>query len=325
MTHVHSGVTSLIDSSPRDTDLVQEIIQGLSQPQKMLPSKLFYDAQGSKLFDRITELEEYYPTRTEMGIMERYLGEIVNSLGSGCQLVEYGSGSSLKTRILLDHARDLAGYVPIDISREHLAGTAADLSATYPHIPIHPVYADYTDEVVPPVPATKASRTVVFFPGSTIGNFTPDRARTFLEQIRHLCGDNGGLLIGVDLQKDPSVLERAYNDADGVTAEFNLNILRRINREMRGTFDLARFRHKAFYNPEEGRIEMHLVSIEDQRVRVADAVVSFQRDETIRTEYSYKYTLPAFATLAEEAGFQVRRVWTDPHQYFSVQYLEPAL
>lgn len=311
-----------------DEDLLREVVEGLSQPRKMLPSKLLYDARGSQLFDRITELEEYYPTRTEMGIMERYLGEIVDCLGSNCLLVEYGSGSSRKTRILLDHMQDhmqdLVGYVPIDISRDHLARTVANLSASYPHIPIYPVYADYTDEVILPVPVTPTYRTVFFFPGSTIGNFTPDRARTFLAQIRHLCGNDGGLLIGVDLQKDSAVLERAYNDARGVTAEFNLNVLRRINREMQGTFDLSRFHHLAFFNQQEGRIEMHLVSTEDQCVRVADATFSFRTDETIRTEYSYKYTIPRFSDLAAAAGFQVRQVWTDDRQYFSVQYLAPA-
>lgn len=318
MSHTRPGA-----STPEDDDLVQEVLHGLSQPQKVLPSKLFYDARGSQLFDRITELEEYYLTRTEMGIMERYLDDIVKSLGPGCLLVEYGSGSSRKTRILLDHMQDLAGYVPIDISREHLAQTAADLSAAYPHIPIFPVHADYTDEVVLPVPTTK-SRTVVFFPGSTIGNFTPDEARAFLTRIRDLCGSDGGLLIGVDLQKDTLILERAYNDAEGVTAQFNLNVLCRINREMQGTFDLARFRHLAFYNSNEHRIEMHLVSTEDQCVRVADTVFTFRAGETIRTEYSYKYTLDGFAALAADGGFQVRQVWTDDRMYFSVQYLEPA-
>lgn len=313
------------DGITAEADLVRDVLEGLSRPQKRLPSKLFYDAYGSQLFDQITELEEYYPTRTEMGIMQRNLDEIVDCLGSGCLLVEYGSGSSLKTRILLEHARDLAGYVPIDISDEHLAATAESLSFDYPHIPIYPIHADYNEDVTLPTLSKKPSHIVVFFPGSTIGNFTPDEAHHFLQRIHDMCGSKGGLLIGVDLQKDTSVLERAYNDAHGVTAEFNLNMLRRINREMNGTFDLARFRHYAFYNLVKGRIEMHLVSMEDHQVCVAGVVIPFRSGETICTEYSYKYTLPAFAALATDAGFDVRRVWTDDHRYFSVQYLEAAV
>ncbi|HET6569667.1 MAG TPA: L-histidine N(alpha)-methyltransferase [Rhodothermales bacterium] len=309
---------------PSDDVLLREVIDGLGRPQKSLPSKLLYDEYGSQLFDRICELEEYYPTRTETQILKDNLPEIVCRFGPDCLLVEFGSGSSTKTRLLLDRAADLYGYVPVDISGDHLAATAAELAAAYPHLRVFPVCADYTQDVSIPRLSPPPVRTVVFFPGSTIGNFTPEEAAQFLRRIRRLCGPEGGLLIGVDLQKDVAVLEQAYNDAQGVTAAFNLNILRHVNREFEGTFDLSRFQHRAFYNGAKGRIEMHLVSIEDQAVRVSDAVFTIRRGETIRTEYSYKYTLEGFAALAGEAGFETCRVWTDVRDYFSLQYLLPA-
>ena len=234
--------------------------------------------------------------------------------------MEYGSGSSKKTRILLDHADDLAGYVPIDISRDHLLQAAETIADRYPDLAVLPVCADYTADYHFPEPDIPPKRTVVYYPGSTIGNFTPEAARDFLAHIADQVGPEGGLLIGVDLQKDEALLHAAYNDADGVTAAFNKNVLRRINRELDAGFDLDRFRHEAIYNAVEGRIEMHLVSTADQRVTVAGIDIDFATGERITTEYSYKYTVEGFAALADEAGWSVKEVWTDDDQLFSVQY-----
>ncbi|NBC18968.1 MAG: L-histidine N(alpha)-methyltransferase [Bacteroidetes bacterium] len=313
------GLHPLIDYHPETTSIRDEVLDGLQQTPKQLPSKLFYDARGSRLFDRICELPEYYPTRTEMGIMQRHVDAMAARIGARAMLVEFGSGSSRKTRILLDRLDDLVGYVPIDISKEHLLQSAEDLAEAYPALTIVPVCADYTTTFE--LPDLGAERTTVYFPGSTIGNFEPDAARDFLRRIAAIEGAGGGLLIGVDLQKDVATLEAAYNDAQGVTAAFNKNVLARINRELDGTFDLDRFRHRAFYDADEGRIEMHLVSLADQRVVVDGVDIQFDAGETICTEYSYKYSLDGFAELAGAAGFAVAEVWTDADDLFSVQYL----
>jgi dimethylhistidine N-methyltransferase len=315
---------ALWDFEPRLASFYDEVISGLRQDAKTLPCKFFYDERGSQLFDDICELPEYYPTRTEMAIMETYIDEMVALLGPGCRLVEYGSGSSLKTRILLDHAKDLASYVPMDISREHLMKSARDLASTYPHLEVLPVCADYTQEFSLPLGVHPVTHSVVYFPGSTIGNFHPRQAIPFLQQIADVCGKGGGLLIGVDLKKSPQILEPAYNDEQGVTAAFNLNLLTRINRELDGTFDLAQWEHYAFYNPFLGRIEMHLVSLRDQQVHIGAEAICFDEDEMIHTECSYKYGLDEFAALAGLAGWQVQQVWTDADQRFSVQYLTVA-
>lgn len=298
-----------------------EVLRGLSLPQKELPPKLFYDEQGSRLFDQITELEEYYPTRTELAITRTYAGEMAELIGSDSLLVEYGSGSSVKTRILLDHLPDLACYMPVDISEAHLHSSAAALAAVYPHLNIRPVCADYTAPFLLPALSPAPRRTVVYFPGSTIGNLHDDEAVRLLRQMAGLVGADGGLLIGADLQKDRGVLERAYNDAAGVTAAFNLNILARLNRELGATFRLAHFEHRAFYNEAHHRIEMHLVSTQAQTVLVDGMLIHFAAGETIHTECSYKYSLESFAAMAAQAGLRVCQVWTDPQAWFSVQYL----
>ena len=310
----------LTDHGPELDSFKEEMLAGLFRSPKQLPCKYFYDAHGSLLFDQICELEEYYPTRTELAIMQNHVGEMVECLGPRCVLVEYGSGSSLKTRTLLDRMIDPVAYVPIDISREHLLDSAANLSASYPEIEVLPVCADYTDTFSLPSTARPYDRVVVYFPGSTIGNFQPQEAQRFLEQMAAVGGEGGALLIGVDLQKERGVLEAAYNDSKGVTAAFNKNLLRRMNRELGATFDLAAFEHEAVYNDEDGRIEMYLVSRVDQRVKVDGEVVTFHRGEKIGTEYSYKYTLDGFARLARAAGFSVEKVWTDSEAYFSIQY-----
>lgn len=310
------------DPHAPNREMRTEVISGLTRRPKAIPSKYFYDERGSRLFDAITELDEYYPTRTERAIMEANVAEMAARIGPNSLLVEYGSGSSRKTRILLDYIPDLAGYVPIDISREHLLRTAAELSAAYPGLKVLPVCADYTSGFALPEIEVPAERLVVYFPGSTIGNFEPADARAFMEHIAEVVGPGGALLIGVDLQKDPGIIEAAYNDEKGVTAAFNKNILAHINRELDAGFDLDRFEHLAFYDAEHGRIEMHLVSLADQCVRVGSTRIPFREHEHILTEYSYKYSLEGFAALAAAAGFEVMKVWTDPQRLFSVQYLE---
>jgi dimethylhistidine N-methyltransferase len=302
----------------------QDVVRGLRSPQKELPCKYFYDAVGSQLFEQITELDEYYPTRSEMRIMRAAGLDIADRLGPDCLLIEYGSGSSTKTRLLLDHLERPAGYVPLDISRELLEQSAAALAADYPRLRVVPVCADYTGPFELPAALSNAGRRVAYYPGSTIGNFVPDDARRFLARIAVVCGPGGGLLIGVDLKKDPLMLHRAYNDALGITAAFNLNILTRLNRELGADFVPAQFRHYAFYNPVFDRVEMHLVSLAAQVVHVGDVSIRFECGESIWTEGSYKYNLPEFAALAAAAGWRVQQVWTDDRTLFSVQYLEVA-
>ncbi len=298
-----------------------DVLRGLCTPQKELPCKYFYDEVGSALFEQITELEQYYPTRTELGIMARHAEEMAGLLGPRCLLIEYGSGSSVKTRLLLDHLRDPAGYVPVDVSGEYLRRSAQALSEEYPDIEVLPLCADFMRPLGLPACRKAAARRVVYFPGSTLGNFTPKAALALLRQTAGLCGRGGGVLLGVDLQKDPRVIEAAYNDRRGVTAAFNRNILVRINRELGADFDIEQFAHQAFYNAAQGRIEMHLVSRRDQVVRVDGVPFFFAAGESIHTENSYKYNLPALADLALASGFAVERIWTDAREYFSVAYL----
>jgi dimethylhistidine N-methyltransferase len=298
-----------------------DVVRGLSAPSKWLPCKYFYDEDGSRLFEQITRLDEYYPTRTELTIMDRHVKEMANHLGDRCLLIEYGSGSSLKTRRLLDHASDLAGYVPIDVSCEFLRNSAESLAQEYPKIEVLPVCADFTQPVELPVPRTLPARRVVYFPGSTIGNLTPPEALRLLKQTAQLCGEGGGLLLGVDLRKDPHVIEAAYNDRQGITAAFNLNLLSRVNRELNADFAIDGFKHLAFYNLTEGRIEMHLVSRRNQQVHVGEIPFSFRQGESICTEYSYKYNTRKLFRLATHSGFAIERIWMDERKYFSVCYL----
>ena len=312
---------ALLDCAPDLATFRSEVLTGLQSFEKTLPCKYFYDQRGSQLFDQICDLPEYYPTRTEAGIMRDHVQEMAALFGPDCLLIEYGSGSSTKTRILLDHLPRLAGYVPMDISREHLHRTAAGLADAYPHLDILPLCADYTAEFDLPAARRPVRSRAVYFPGSTIGNFHRDQAETFLNRIAQVCESGGGLLIGVDLKKPAHILEPAYDDAKGVTAAFNLNLLRRINEELGADFVLGQFAHRAFYNALAGRIEMHLMSRRPQTVHLGGAAIAFEEEETILTECSYKYSLPDFAALASAAGFMVRKVWTDPEQKFSVQYL----
>ncbi|MEQ9561820.1 MAG: L-histidine N(alpha)-methyltransferase [Woeseiaceae bacterium] len=311
-------VTEQGDSTDED---LNEILTGLSLQQKTLSPKFFYDEYGSELFDEITRLPEYYPTVTELGIMQDNIDEIADLIGTQASLIEFGSGSNLKIRLLLQHLRQPAVYVPVDISRDYLVAAAEDLAKDFPHIEILPVAADFTMPFDLPNPRIMPKRNIVYFPGSTIGNFSPQEALGLLEVMYQEAGEDGGLLIGVDLQKDPAVIERAYNDAAGVTAEFNLNILRRINREFGANFDLASFEHLAPYNESKGRIEMYLRSKRAQRVTVAGRKFLLREGECILTEHSHKYSIDGFRALAARAGFTVERVWTDDRRWFSVQYL----
>jgi dimethylhistidine N-methyltransferase len=301
-------------------EILSEVAEGLSLTPKRLPSKLFYDERGSALFDDICNLDEYYPTRTELKIMEDNIKEISSLLGEGTLLIELGSGSSIKIRLLLDNIPGLAGYVPIDISTTHLIQSSNELKELYPHINIFPVAADYTKDFELPEIDKPYDHKAAYYPGSTIGNFTPSNAKNFLERIAKICGSNGGLIIGVDLKKDKRILEAAYNDKEGVTAAFNLNILEHLNNELNSDFDLNKFEHLAFFNEKESRIEMHLISKENQKVHLNESIIHFEKDEPILTEYSHKYTLKSFADLVSD-NFEVRKVWIDQNHLFSIQYL----
>jgi dimethylhistidine N-methyltransferase len=316
---VVSGAVEVIDLEPTAADLAVEAIAGLGATPKTLPCKLFYDKRGSELFDRICTLPEYYPTRTEVGILRDRIGAIVEALGPKIQLVELGSGSSLKTRILLDALDDPVAYAPIDISREHLWESAERIHRAYPSLQVQAMCADYTERFSIPAPRRAPARRVVFFPGSTIGNFHEPEARRFLRRIADVVGVGGGLLIGVDLRKREEVLVAAYDDAQGVTAEFNLNVLHHLNREAGADFAVDQFEHRSLWNRELGRIEMHLVSRVAQSVAIAGQRFDFAAGEAVRTECAYKYGLEQFASIAD--GFRVERVWCDAERRFSVQYL----
>ena len=300
----------------------EEILAGLNAPQKAVNPKWFYDERGSQLFDQITRLPEYYPTRTEVGILERYRDEISERCGHGCLFIEPGSGSSEKVRRLLDALRPSA-YVPVDISADFLRSAAVELGEEYPWLDIYAVCADFNQgwSFLDDLPEGKR---VVFYPGSTIGNLEPESAVGFLQRVRNVMGTDGGALIGVDTHKSAHRLNAAYNDAQGVTAAFNLNVLRRLNEVVDAEFDESGFRHHAFYNTEARRIEMHLVSEREQNVACGGSRLEFDAGETLHTENSYKYTPEAFATLTARAGLRQVESWLDDEQLFSVHYLESA-
>ena len=317
MSDAAGGVT-LLDLEPAAEDFLDQAIAGLSSEPRTLPSKFFYDERGSDLFLKICELPEYYVTRTETEILRRYGSEMADSIGENAELVGFGTGAGIKTRMLLSHLRNLIAYVPVDISKQHLTESAEALSRELPSLEILPVCADYLQPIQLPTPTRKPDHVAVYFPGSTIGNLRPDTAQNFLERVCRLCGESGGLIIGVDLQKSKAVLEAAYNDSAGVTAEFNLNLLQRANRELGADFDLPNWQHRAIYNEEASRIEMHLISAVDQTVHLGEREFHLAAGEKIITEYSYKHTIEGFGALAGSAGFQLARVWTDPEKLFGV-------
>jgi dimethylhistidine N-methyltransferase len=305
-----TGTAPRYESIEAGSAFAQDVIAGLTARPKRLPPKYFYDEAGAQLFEEITALPEYYPTRCELAILRERAGEIAQFFPPGAALVEFGSGSSRKVRILLGAAPTIAAYVPVDISSQMLLQEAHDLRRDYPDLAVLPVETDFTQAFTLPATVADAAR-VGFFPGSTIGNFEPHEACAFMRHAGRMLGPGANLIIGVDLVKEASVLHAAYNDAAGVTAAFNLNLLTRINRELDGDFDLAGFSHKAFYNSMRQRIEMHLVSKQRQKVKVAGRTIEFRTGETIHTENSYKYTLESFAALARGSGWTPVATWTD--------------
>ncbi|MGN6314117.1 MAG: L-histidine N(alpha)-methyltransferase [Rhodanobacteraceae bacterium] len=300
----------------------EDVLHGLRRQPKRLPSKYFYDARGSELFERICEQPEYYLTRVELSILRGHIGDIAEAIGPDALLMEYGSGNGLKTRLLLRHLHSPVAYVPVEIAREALLASMDGLSAEFPDIEMLPVCADFTEPLALPRAARSARRVVAFFPGSTIGNFETGEAVRLLRQMREQIGRNGAALIGVDLKKDRADLEAAYNDTAGVTAEFTLNLLGRCNRELGADFDLAAFRHRARWNALAGRIETHVLSTRKQLVRIGGETFRFDVGEPMLVEYSCKYSPREFALLAARAGLRVSRFWTDPDSRFSLQWLE---
>ena len=310
--------TPLRDLTPGEDRFRADVLDGLARAPKALPPKYFYDAEGSRLFDAICMLPEYYLTRTEYALMQAHAADMAHRLGPRVMLVEPGSGSSVKSRLLLDHLEDPVAYVPVDIARDHLARVAPGVDAAYPDLAVLPVAADFTEHYTLPEPARPARRKVIYFPGSTLGNFDPPAARALLRGFRALAGKGGALLIGVDLCRDPAVLQPAYDDPRGVTAAFNRNLLARINRELGADFEPLAFDHRAAWNEAAGRVEIDLVSRRDQIVRVAGRRFAFRRGERLHTENSYKYEVAAFERDVAAAGFAPLCRWTDPLGRFGV-------
>ena len=301
-------------------DELESLIDGLSRPRKTISPKYFYDETGSQLFEEITQLPEYYLTDVELDIMKRHIDEMAALIGDTASLIEFGAGSGMKTRLLLEHMHEPAAYVPVDISEEHLLESQRSIQKDFPDIEVLPVPADFLHPFDLPEPETMPLRNVVYFPGSTIGNFERDAAVELLEVMHQEAGEDGALLIGADLKKDPDVIHAAYNDSAGVTARFNLNMLSHLNREFDAGFDVDAFEHRATYDRDNGRVVMELVSQRDQVVQVSDARIPIARDEAITTEYSHKYSLEDFGDMVASAGFSTERVWTDPRGWFSVHY-----
>lgn len=320
MSYQNHGVVQFYDDHPLVDDFYAEVIDGLKQSPRKIPPKFFYDTKGSRLFDAICELPEYYQTRTEISLLTQYAEEIAALIGEQCLLIEPGSGSCEKVRYLLDEIQP-AAYMPMDISRVHLFDAVQQLSNEYQWLDIHASCMDFTANVklhfCPP-----NIHKVAFFPGSSIGNFEPEDAIVFMDHLTQVLGKGGGLLIGVDLKKDEKILHAAYNDSQDVTAEFNLNLLHRINDELNANFNLEYFKHKAIYNDKAGRIEMHLVSTAEQTVTIGKQEFTFRESETIHTESSYKYTVTEFQALARQAGYEQKKVWRDSSDLFSLHYYE---
>ena len=310
------------DFAPAPESFRDCVLEGLSQRRKAIPCRFLYDARGSMLFEAICELPEYYPTRTETAILAAYVDEIAAAMGPHCQLVEFGSGASRKVRLLLAALAEPEAYVAIDISREALRHAANALAVSFPNLAVVAVCADYMHPLeLPALPAAGKGRRLGFFPGSTIGNLDPGAAVDFLAGCQSAIGADGAMLVGVDLKKDSALLHAAYNDSQGITAAFNLNLLARVNRELQGDFNLERFAHDAFYNAGAGKIEIHIRSLADQIVTVAGRRFRFARDERIHTEDSWKYSATEFQQLAARAGYRVARCWIDPAELFSVHLL----
>ena len=319
------GRVTILDLEPVNADFLAEVLAGLSSSPRSLPCKFFYDERGADLFQKICELPEYYITRTETELLRQNGPEIAESIGANAALIGFGTGAGIKTRMLLEHLQNPIAYIPVDISKQRLIDSAVELSHAMPALEILPVCADYLQELQLPTPLRKPDHVAVYFPGSTIGNMEPPIAEDFLRRVCQLCGKGGGLIIGVDLRKSGEILEAAYNDRAGVTAEFNLNLLARANRELGANFDVAQWKHRAIYNQDQGRIEMHLISDRPQTVRLAKNDFVFAEGEAIITEFSYKHTVEGFTKLAASAGFrEASRVWTDPRRWFAVFHFAVA-
>ncbi len=313
-----AGSVAVLDLEPASSDFLGEVLAGLTSSPRTLPCKFFYDERGAELFQKICELPEYYITRAETQILARYGREMAAALAPNCELIGFGTGAGIKTRMLLEELENPIAYVPVDISKQRLLESAEELSRAMPALEILPVCADYLQELRLPTPSRQPDRTAVYFPGSTIGNLEPEVARAFLGRVARLCAPHGGMLIGVDLKKSPGTIEPAYNDSAGVTADFNLNLLVRANRELGANFRLSRWRHRAVFNSEESRIEMYLISEAEQIVCIADREFHFAAGEKITTEFSYKHSRESFIRLAATAGFEFRRLWADDEELFGV-------
>lgn len=311
----------LVDYVPTGANFLEDAKAGFSRPQKTLPCKYFYDERGSGLFSKICKLDEYYLARTEISIMHAHAPEMGEAIGPGCALIEYGIGSALKTRILLEHLEDPVACIPVDISRQYLLRSASELEKDYPEIEFIPVCTNFSEPFEVPKTRAEPTRAIAYFSGSTIGNLSPTEAAGLFGNMAKTCGSGGGLLIGIDLIKDVALLEAAYNDSQGVTAEFNKNILIRMNRELGANFDPKKFDHLAFYNEAECRIESHLVSRVAQRVCLGDDEFSFLKGETIHSENSQKYDIEEFSAFAAKCGFLRERAWTDSEEMFAVLFL----
>ena len=319
-----TAIPPVSEVPPAGSDFLADVTAGLSSNPRSLPCKYFYDERGALLFQKICELPEYYITRTEIDILDRNRADIASHLGPNVELIGLGTGAGTKTRILIEALEGPTVYIPVDISEKQLRESTVLFQRIFPDLEILPVCADYLQPVVLPTPSRNAVRNIVYFPGSTIGNFEPTEATEFLRRVANVTRKNGGLLIGVDLKKAQDVLEAAYNDSVGVTAQFNLNLLERINRELGADFDLDQWRHRAIYNSDAGRIEMHLISEIDQFVRLDEQKFHFRRSEKIITEFSYKYAPEEFAALAGKAGFEFVQMWTDDARLFGVFYFVTA-
>ena len=324
MTGLSAALAMANDVTPDVGDDHAQILEGLCARQKWISPKYFYDERGSELFDEICLLPEYYPTRIELALMDRHIGEIADLVGPRASVIEFGAGSNLKVRKLLDGLHQPAAYVPVEISADYLVKQADELARDYPDVHVQPVFADFTKPFELPGHPVMPERNLIFFPGSTIGNFTRPQAADLLEVMKLEAGSGGALLIGVDLRKDSAVLHAAYNDSQSVTADFNLNVLRRLNGELGANFALEHFRHEAIYDESEGRIEMRLVSTRAQAVAIAGERIAFAAGEHIITEYSHKYSVGEFIALAEGAGFAAGKTWVDAHSLFSIHFLTAA-
>ena len=312
---------SVIDFEHKSVNILKEVLAGLSLGQKSIDPKFLYDKKGSEIFEVICKLPEYYPTRTESLILTEHSKEIAKVMGEDVLIIEPGSGSGEKVRTLLKEMKNIRGYVPIEISREILLKMTEELHQEFPGLKVLPVCADFTQDLDLPLSIDfQGGKRVIFFPGSTIGNFHPDDAVTFLKRISRLLESGGGLLIGVDMKKDKKIIELAYDDPQGVTAAFNLNLLERLNREVEASFDVENFEHEAFYDEEKGRVEMHLKSKVPQLVKVHETMFRFKEGETIHTECSYKYSIEEFCELAAKARFKITKFWTDPEELFCVYF-----